>query len=1185
MKHIKVLSTADIHFHRDYLKQFKISANKFIDTVEEEKPDLIILAGDIGDRSIANTGNSEFPELTGFIQELLYYAPVVTVQGTRSHDIPGSLEIFEQLSGNNHFKILKPGKFYALETNGQCIEMPTPEVDEYTEAILVGIPEPNKAWLLSNSDRTGEEARKAAEEALRGLLTLIAAGLQDLEVPKIGVFHGSVTGAKISDAQALPSGGIELTPSGLANLGFHYIACGHIHMRQQIAQGVWYEGSFFPKTWGEKDQKAFSKIVITSEGLMSHETIQFPHPPMEKIVIDYTPEWEEKLAKKTFLIDGFRIWLEMRIPVNMRGEMDTAKVKAQLIAKFGVTDDSRVSAKIITPETARAPEISQQKDLTDKFKIWIGSSTGLKELTQAQAEKLNEVKEIIHAQGFDHQPKRIRQDTFYAKGSIGIIKGQGKEELSINFQDYDTGLIALIGENGAGKSTMIDLCSPYADPIALDQYGNPKYRKMTDLFYLKESERTNTWTETVSGTRYKSKFIMKPQLASPKTEFYFYKWLPGDVDWELYNDDITGNKDPYEKAILEVFGSVEMYRRSAYIPQGNSDLPATTKGRKELFNELVGFEYLEIANKYAKEQGDKIEKSVEDKERTIQSLTEMLYERGNVEVIEEQILNIETSIEAGKLEHGTTETELQSQEARKETLQTQINQDNIKRAEIKRLKAEVEEIREKVNNRAEEGNIIRESIKKLPGAKKTIELNEKFEKQLQAKKDEQFILRDASQEKRLKYQERLKVLHGDQLLLDKDTYDQQQLQHQIDNDIRVNESLLETHNQKIEQLNNPCDNCGYIKPDIESLIAASREVISTTEALIKELQNEHEKVQKQIETSNNEAEIHRKTVITHENDDPDKSTETMIETKTIDEEIREITSNVAITNQNLPEARRIVEASGNGEAALQAIAKRIEELVADQLQKDTKAMDMKQEIDEDIVFEMMDLKAEITKLGNKIYELNTSMHGSTVKKAALTEKKKSWHELSDKIDEQVSGIAGQKETVSDWRLIQRGLSRDGIQALELDALAPGIAAEANALLERAYGSKFSIRFQTTKEVGSGSNKRQAEDFEVYITNNDIEDEGINKEQRLSTLSGGERIWILKSLYDAFGIIREQNTGLSFATAFQDEADGALDPEKKHLYLQMVNDAHEAAHRHHTLYITHDQAIRQAIDQAITLQRG
>jgi DNA repair exonuclease SbcCD ATPase subunit len=78
------------------------------------------------------------------------------------------------------------------------------------------------------------------------------------------------------------------------------------------------------------------------------------------------------------------------------------------------------------------------------------------------------------------------------------------------------------------------------------------------------------------------------------------------------------------------------------------------------------------------------------------------------------------------------------------------------------------------------------------------------------------------------------------------------------------------------------------------------------------------------------------------------------------------------------------------------------------------------------------------------------------------------------------------------------------------------------------------------------------------------------------------VWIKKAIYDAFGIIRAQNTGTKFTTAFFDEADGALDPEARERYFRMLEAAHAESGRRHTIVITHSREIQEMIEQRIVM---
>jgi len=182
------------------------------------------------------------------------------------------------------------------------------------------------------------------------------------------------------------------------------------------------------------------------------------------------------------------------------------------------------------------------------------------------------------------------------------------------------------------------------------------------------------------------------------------------------------------------------------------------------------------------------------------------------------------------------------------------------------------------------------------------------------------------------------------------------------------------------------------------------------------------------------------------------------------------------------------------------------------------------------------------------------------------------------IEIQRQAIACRKTEAAEWAYLHKACGPDGIQALELDALGPSIAEVANRLLASSYGPRFSIEFSTTRIAGRGSSVRQIEDFQIHITDNEN-----GSQQEISTLSGGESIWIKNALYMAFGVIRERNTGMKLLTAFIDEMDGALDPDSRMKYFAMLQVAHHESGRRNTIVITHSEAAQEAIPQKIIMR--
>jgi exonuclease SbcC len=175
-------------------------------------------------------------------------------------------------------------------------------------------------------------------------------------------------------------------------------------------------------------------------------------------------------------------------------------------------------------------------------------------------------------------------------------------------------------------------------------------------------------------------------------------------------------------------------------------------------------------------------------------------------------------------------------------------------------------------------------------------------------------------------------------------------------------------------------------------------------------------------------------------------------------------------------------------------------------------------------------------------------------------------------------ITASKTEAAEWELVSKAFGRDGIQALELDALAPGISETANRILQSAYGDRFKIAIETTRIGGAGKKTKQIEDFIIKVT-----DSGDGGERLLENLSGGESIWIKRAIYDAFAAIRKRNTAFAFLTCFQDETDGALDSAAKTAYCRMLEAGHAESGLRHTIIITHSDEVKAMIEQKIDME--
>ena len=145
--------------------------------------------------------------------------------------------------------------------------------------------------------------------------------------------------------------------------------------------------------------------------------------------------------------------------------------------------------------------------------------------------------------------------------------------------------------------------------------------------------------------------------------------------------------------------------------------------------------------------------------------------------------------------------------------------------------------------------------------------------------------------------------------------------------------------------------------------------------------------------------------------------------------------------------------------------------------------------------------------------------------------------------EQVGARIARVETeLSNWNLFARCMSNDGLIALAIDDAGPALSGLANDLLLACYGPRFTVSIHTLLETGKGDQK---EGFDIVVHDGES-----GESKSVGLMSGGERVFVEACLTRAMALYLAQHTGRRYATLFSDEADGALDPERKRMFMAM-----------------------------------
>lgn len=1154
---IRISATADIHFRPQRAAEVFASLTTLERESREREVDLIAISGDLFSAAVLATGNAQYPDFVERIRRLADVAPVVMVYGTPSHDIAGCLDVFTQLKTRNTITVLQPGSPYFLADDGHI------EGDEWSEdspvsrgtAVLqiFGIPEPSKSWLLTGRPAMGkEQSDEAMRVAMRELLLGYAAQRkQHPDIPCLVLYHGQIRGATMDNGQVVENA---IGRDDLAMIGADYYALGDIHAPQQIGDlPMYYPGSVYPIDWGETHRCGFNVVTIPTA---QHETdrpeswtprdgwahcverVHFPHPQQVKI----TGPILELYAAGRESVKGKRVWVEIDAMRDDTPSDDAIETIRKDLEYQGAVEGSKVTLKIQNTETVRAGEITKASTLLEKVLIYAENSS--QTIADTVLEKADELAGGRAQTGYA-EGAHIRLRKLILRGAIGIWKGQGLDEITVNLDEYDPGIIGLFWANGSGKTTLIENMHPW--PCLLTRGG-----KLADHFRLRDSFRDLYFIDERSGDEYRALIQINGTSKA------------GDAEYLLYCNGTpvtNGRKDPYVEAINELFGGLDLYLRSAFVSQKDAGLADATKGeRKAILVELSGLDYLQ---EYAAQAKDAA-KLITD---------ELAADAGWITATEEQLSALPDLTESKCTKDG-----LLADESEKAVFLGNIV--NSRRDEHDMLSAKVEadrllrQQRDDLNTR--DGKLTAEQVEitaEREGWEDAAAGREDAEARVakwEGLEDERKKLEATKAQKSAAQTEALMAYTAVRTTYESVRRELEEDKHVAETDLadlgRDRKKALAAKELLGELLDAPrhdtCPECGAGLPwaaDEQSQRHARQRQLESNQTAIWEIDKKSPDAQGAVEIP---AKALRSLI---------EPTEPKAQKFTEDERLQRIAADQDYLE--IDDSRDVIANAAEAAVHIKELDRRLTTAGVERVEIAWKLAEVVAKIDDEILRKFNDSKWTLQAAQEEHANARESLAALTAQADAITRQIDDLRQKAVDLQARKSAVTTKRRDADEWTWLQKACGPDGIQALELDALAPSIEEVANRLLQAAYGPRFSIRFETTRMDSTG--KRQLETFDIWITDSEHGDE-----QELATLSGGESVWIKRALYDAFGIIRARNTGLKFLTVMQDESDGALDPERREQYARMLEAAHVESGRYHTIMITHSAEVQAMLSQRI-----
>ena len=773
------------------------------------------------------------------------------------------------------------------------------------------------------------------------------------------------------------------------------------------------------------------------------------------------------------------------------------------------------------------------------------------------------------------------------KGFRGIRDGLGRDVLTLDFERLADGaeLVAIVGANGRGKTTVMDNMHPYLTMPSRAGVAGPGGFSYYDHVCLPENEKDLIWAH--DGRSYRSQVAVRLN-GRRKTEAFLFvlsddgAWKPVALDDGTVSD---GKVDTYTRCVESICGSADTFFTSVFSAQGKRQLSAYRNAEiKTLLADLLGQDEIRALGQKAAETARLLktglaairqeQASLDEEARRIEG------EQRRLDGAQARVAQRLSTRQAAQAEQESARTrhaqllaereQAQGVEARRRQLQgecqavIQTGKEVIEalqaqdRGEQQRLERLDQRIAQRLGQERSRRQVlqnqrrhcltllagaqaVRRGERRLPLAERVLSLRsaqvgtwrEHVQRLTQCQSTERMAQQKLSGIEREAGQAVLKAeelarrfgLTGEVPCAGTDL----QGQCKLLGDAREAQALMPSAEGTIQRL-------GREKSTVQKELDALREQHQALAAAPQALARAEHRAERA------RARASRFTLLAAQAGEMARARATLAE---IDQELTELGTAPgpdAAADQPVETPEEAAERQQIG-AARQAIA----------YQHEQQARHYRSTLDR--------LKQALATLpapydGQRLVDAQTAMEQAaqsvvTAEQAYLAAVRDA--ESLGALVLQATALAGRRAEVANriakveteqgnWNLFAKCMSNDGLIALAIDDAGPALAGLANDLLLACYGPRFTVSLQTLVETGKGEQK---EGFDILVHDGES-----GESKSVGLMSGGERVWVNECLIRAVALYLAQHTGRRYGALFSDEADGPLDPERKRMFMAM-----------------------------------
>lgn len=373
---IRIAHFSDLHYGPKNLAEADRCFGDAIDQAIRLNAQAAVISGDATDHAM-DLHAPAVARLAAQVRRLADNCPVLMLQGTYSHEPPGTLAIFRLLGGRYAVHVadriqqvgLTADRGWAASEGWRFDSIPAA-----LQALFTCVPTVNKA-VVAAAVGAGAAAQAVGEQLadlLQGFAPIHCAA-RALGMPTIGVSHGTVFGCVSEHGVPMAGFDHEFTTGSLFAADAQAFLLGHIHRHQSWQvdgaagrQCIAYPGSIGRFHHGEEGAKGFLLWDVDADG--AQFTLE-PTPARRTIdiVFDGKPDLDalrEATARQD--IAGAFVRVRWTVAEEDRHEVDRAAIQRLLEGAA----QAKLEGRIVPVMRTRAAGISRLGSLEDKVHIW-----------------------------------------------------------------------------------------------------------------------------------------------------------------------------------------------------------------------------------------------------------------------------------------------------------------------------------------------------------------------------------------------------------------------------------------------------------------------------------------------------------------------------------------------------------------------------------------------------------------------------------------------------------------------------------------------------------------------------------------------------------------------------------------------------------------------------------------------